>query len=61
VAHGKNAFQQLVFVAPPTMLGILRQRMPRLLADMIRAEIAKDLTQILITDLPAHLTDVLAV
>lgn len=61
VAHGKNAFQQLVFVAPPTMLGILRQRMPRLLSDMIRAEIAKDLTQILITDLPAHLTDVLAV
>ncbi|MFT5066123.1 MAG: protein required for attachment to host cells [Yoonia sp.] len=60
-AHGKDAFQQLVFIASPTMLGILRQRMPRPLADIMRSEIAKDLTQIPIADLPEHLADVLAV
>jgi len=60
-AHGRGAFQRLLIIASPTMLGILRQRMPQPLGDIIRAEIAKDLTQVPLADLPAHLTDVLAI
>ena len=60
-AHDKDAFQKLILIASPTMLGILRQRMPRPISDVIRAEIAKNLTQIPLADLPAHLADVIAV
>lgn len=35
-------FQHLVFVAPPHLLGVLRESLPRGLADKLRASTAKD-------------------
>lgn len=54
-----GAFERLVLVAPPAMLGILRKALTRPLKSTLRAEVAKDLTHISLNDLPAHLNDVM--
>jgi protein required for attachment to host cells len=37
-----NQFRHLVLVAPPRMLGVLRDSLPRGLADRLRSSLAKD-------------------
>jgi len=57
----EDAFERLVIVAGPHMLGKLRHAMPQGLAKAVVAEVDKDLTRIPIKDLPHHLQDVIAV
>ena len=56
-----GAFEHLVVVAPPVTLGDLRQAWSRRLADVVSAEVAKDLVKVPDKDLRAHLTDVVAI
>ena len=51
----KNAFDELIIVAPPKMLGFLREAMPEPLRRLVRKEEAKDLTKLSPTELPARL------
>lgn len=51
----EKAFDQLVLVAAPTALGQLRKALSGEFGDRITSEIAKDLTNVAIHDLPAHL------
>lgn len=55
----EKAFDRLVVVAPPTMLGELRTRMSNAVRSMVTAEIDKDLTKIPDGDVARHLADVL--
>lgn len=57
----KKSFDRLVLVAGPHMLGELRKRLGKTLQSVVLAEIPKDLTALPISDLPDHLSDVLAV
>ncbi|PUB15630.1 host attachment protein [Yoonia sediminilitoris] len=59
--QAKDSFQRLVLVAPPAMLGLLRDRLTPRLRDILRADIPKDLTHLPLDKLPAHLEDVLPV
>ena len=55
-----NAFDQLVVVAPPKMLGDLREKLPADVRKIIKAEVAKDLTHVPNPEIPALLEDVWA-
>jgi protein required for attachment to host cells len=59
-AAEKKSFDDLIIVAPPRTLGTLRQALSSKTSDHIRAEIAKDLTQVPLHEMPAHLKDVIA-
>jgi protein required for attachment to host cells len=54
-------FQRLVLIAPPTMLGVLRQTLSAPLRAVLHGDIPKDLTHIALDDLPAHLGGIMAV
>jgi len=60
-AHGRNAFDELVLIAPPTTLGDLRKALSPQLSARVRGEVGKDLTHVAIHDLGAHLGDVLVI
>jgi protein required for attachment to host cells len=51
----KNAFERLVVVAAPEVLGDLRSEFGAELQRMVLAEIDKDLTKVATRDLPGHL------
>ena len=59
-ASGANAFDRLVLVAPPQTLGELRIALKKRTSARITAELAKNLTNVPIHDLPGHLDGVLA-
>ena len=59
-AAEKKSFHDLIIVAPPRTLGTLRQALSPKTSDQIRAEIAKDLTQVPLQEMPDHLKDVIA-
>ncbi|MCH6578523.1 MAG: host attachment protein [Alphaproteobacteria bacterium] len=59
-ASGANAFDRLVLVAPPQTLGELRIALKKRTRARITAELAKDLTNVPIHDLPGHLDGVVA-
>jgi len=59
-AAEKKSFDDLIIVAPPRTLGTLRQALSSKTSDHIRAEIPKDLTQVPLHEMPAHLKDVIA-
>ena len=46
-------FERLVICAPPRMLGLLREVMPRRLAAVVHSEVAKDYTRLPVLDLRA--------
>jgi protein required for attachment to host cells len=50
----------LIVVAPARTLSTLRQSLSTKASDLIRAEIAKDLTHVPLHEMPEHLKDVLA-
>lgn len=60
-ARAKGAFDRFILIAPPAMLGTLRQKLPPQLRAAMHADIAKDLTHLPLHDLPKHLADVIAV
>jgi len=47
-----NQFRHLVLVAPPRMLGVLRDSLPRNLADRLRSSLAKDWGHVSDAELP---------
>ena len=47
-----NQFRHLVLVAPPRMLGVLRDSLPRNLADRLRSSLAKDWGHVSDSELP---------
>ena len=58
-ARKRDAFDQLVVVAPPKALGDLRAAFTRPLQARIKAELNKDLTTVPVHALPKYLGDVL--
>lgn len=50
----KGAFQRLLIAASPHMLGSLRSAMGKELSALFVAELAKDLTQVPLQDMPPH-------
>lgn len=59
-AAEQNAFDRLVLVAAPHMLGELRKCLPDSVKGKVSGEVAKDLTHIPLHKLPDHLGDVVA-
>ena len=57
----KGAYDRLVMVAPPKMLGDLRAALASNVSDAVYGELDKDLTHVADRDLPPHLDGVLAV
>lgn len=55
-----KSFERLIIVAPPVMLGDLRQELPRAVKDRTAAEIAKDLVAVPDHEIRKHLLDVVA-
>jgi len=51
-----NKFENLVVIAPPRIMGEMRAKMPKPLAEAVEGEITKDLTKIPLADLPQHLS-----
>jgi protein required for attachment to host cells len=60
-AHKKRAFDRLILIAPPTMLGDLRGAMPKELESAIHGELPKDLTHANKRELEQHVAAMLAV
>ena len=58
-AAEKRAFDRLVLVAPPKTLGTLRSAIRKNTAKLVTAEVAKDLTQVTVGELPDHLGNVI--
>ncbi len=56
----RNAFDQLVVVAAPRMLGDLRKEIPADVRKLVKAEVAKDLTQVPNSKVAAFLEDIWA-
>ena len=54
-------FDRFILIAPPHMLGVLRQKLTPGLHDVLHADIPKDLTHLPLRDLSDHLADVIAV
>ena len=59
-AYYDKAFDRLVLVAAPSMLGDLRAALAKEVQDVIYHELAKDLTHLDERDLADHLRDILA-
>ncbi len=55
----QNDFDELVIIAPPKMLGYLRDAMPEPLKKLVRREVDKDLTRLSIHELRQRLAEFL--
>lgn len=60
-AAGRKAFDRLVLVAPPRVLGNLRSSMKNGARERIAGELAKDLTRVPVRDLPGYLDTVMVI
>ncbi len=56
----KSGHDRLIVAAPPKMLGALRDRMPKPLAEALTGDIAKDLLHTPLDELPGHFGDLAA-
>ncbi len=54
-AAKRGAFDRLILVAPPQALGDLRDELPKAVSDRLAGQLAKDLTNLPVHELPAHL------
>jgi protein required for attachment to host cells len=63
LAGRRNArdFDRLVIVAPPAMLAMLREEMPKSLGDHVCAEVAKDLVKTPDIEIRRHLEGIVAI
>ncbi|CAO1661287.1 Host attachment protein [Halomonas sp. NYA30] len=57
--HRRDSFQRLVLCAPPKLLGLIREALPKRVAGCLLLELDKDLAHLSDTDLRAHLTEYL--
>ena len=55
-AAGQGVFDRLILVAPPEILGELRSSLGKLASDRVVAELARDLTNLSIHELPGNLS-----
>lgn len=55
-AAGEGAFDRLILVAPPEILGELRSSLGKKASERVIAELAKDLTKLSIHELPDNLS-----
>ena len=53
--HSKKAFDQLIIVAAPRMLGDLRDALTQQIRQLVIGEVDKDLTKLSVNDLTKHL------
>ena len=60
-AHKKHVFDRLILIAPPAMLGDLRDALPKDVANALHGELPKDLTQMDERSLEDHVGTMLAV
>jgi protein required for attachment to host cells len=58
-AVDRNAFDRLVLVAPPRMLGDLRAALAPKTRALVQGELDKDLTHVPLHELPSHLANVI--
>jgi protein required for attachment to host cells len=61
VAHAVHAFDRLVLVAPPEMMGDLRRCLSKSVAELVIADVAKDLVKVPDKDVRQHLDDVVGI
>ncbi len=61
IALAQKAFDRLVIVAGPHMLGLMRQVLGQQLRAVLVAEIAKDLSALSLQSLQSHLGEVIAI
>ena len=63
VESGANhrAFDRLILVAPPAILGRLRRALKPRTRNMVSAEVGKDLTRLSLRDVPDHLADAISI
>lgn len=54
-AHNTNRFEQLLIVAGPAFLGLLRNQLPEQIKKLVRFELDKELTMLSIADIRQHL------
>lgn len=54
-AHNTNRFEQLLIVASPAFLGLLRNQLPEQIKKLVRFELDKELTMLSIADIRQHL------
>lgn len=57
-AAKRGEYDHLILVAPPQALGDLRDELPKAVSDRLAGELAKDLTNLPVHDLPVHLAAV---
>ena len=57
-AAKRGDFDRLILVAPPQALGDLRGELPKAVTELLAGELAKDLTNVSIHDLPGHLAGI---
>jgi len=56
--HGRNAYTELVLVAPPQFLGLLRKSISAQVAKRVSASLDKDLTDVKEGELPERVADI---
>lgn len=61
VAARDHAFDRLVLVAPPTVMGDIRGALDRHTSELVTGEVTKDLTHSDLAEIERHLGEVLAV
>ncbi len=54
-AHNANRFEQLLIVAAPTFLGLLRNNLPEQIKKLVCFELDKDITMQSVADIRQHL------
>ncbi|MEZ5851204.1 MAG: host attachment protein [Hyphomicrobiaceae bacterium] len=57
-AQARDAFDRLVVIAPPVMLGDLREAMAKAVAERVVGELHKDLTKVPNDEVMSHLGDI---
>jgi protein required for attachment to host cells len=58
-AHNANRFEQLLIVAAPAFLGLLRNHLPEQIKKLVRFELDKDITMQSAADIRQHLPEYL--
>jgi protein required for attachment to host cells len=59
-AHNTNRFEQLLIVAPPTFLGLLRNQLPEPIKKLVCFELDKEITRQSAADIRQHLPEYLS-
>ncbi|MDP1666241.1 MAG: host attachment protein [Methylobacter sp.] len=54
-AHNQNRFEQLLIVAAPSFLGLLRNHLPEQIKKLVRFELGKEITALSADDIRQHL------